>query len=149
MASYIDIVLHVFFSFLAGFLVWKLYGNNDRKNFLLSIFFAFIAGVLIDLDHFIDNFIFFDWNFNFDYFIRGEYFVRSGKNYILFHGFEYVLILFVILKFFAKTKKAKMIVASLVLAMLLHLLVDIFFFSIPLINYSILYRIFTNFAGYN
>ncbi len=147
MSSYIDIVLHLFFSILAGFLVWKLYGSS-RRDLAISLACAFTAGVLIDLDHFIDNFIYFGWNFNFDFFVKGEYFIDSGKYYILFHGFEYILILLAVFKFFAKTKKMKMVILSIGLAMFIHLLVDSFFLSIPLINYSILNRIFTGFTRY-
>lgn len=147
MSSYIDIALHLFFSILAGFLVWKLYGGS-RKDLVISIICAFIAGVLIDLDHFIDNFLSFGWDFNFDYFIRGEYFIRSGNYFIFFHGFEYVLILLAIFKFFIKTKISKMIILSFAFSMFIHLMIDILFFSVPVINYSILYRFLTGFTGY-
>ncbi len=144
MSTYIDVFLHVIFSLLAAYVAWKAYGDNKKRNLFLSVVYAMVGGVLIDLDHFIDNLLAFGWNFNYGYFITGEYFLKTGKTYVFFHGFEYLIILFVVF-FFAKTKMIKMILLSLTLAMAFHLGVDIIFYSIPIKNYFILYRIFNDF----
>lgn len=147
MDSYLDVGLHIFFSGLSGFIAWRIFGQSDKKSLVFSIFFALLSGVFIDLDHFFDHFLTFGFNFNYDYFIKGEYFLRSGKTYIVFHGFEYVIILG-ILSIFLQDKKKKMILTSLMLSMFFHLIVDILLFSIPIKNYFILYRIFHYFRRF-
>lgn len=147
MDSYIDVGFHIFFSLAAGFIAWKIYGLSNKKNLVIAVLLAILSGVLIDLDHFIDNFLTFGFHFNYDYFIRGEYFLRTGKTYVFFHGFEYVIIL-AILSFLFKSKKVKMILTALCLAMFFHLIVDILLFSIPIKNYFIPYRIFNGFKVY-
>lgn len=144
MDTYIDVSFHVVFSLLAGYITWKFFSLGDRKSLALSLMFAFLGGVLIDLDHFIDHFITFGFNFNYDYFIKGEYFLRSGKAYILFHGFEYVA-LFGIAAILLKSKKRKMILSALAFGMLFHLLIDTFLFANPIRGYFILYRILHGF----
>lgn len=144
MDSYIDVAYHICFSLVSGFIAWELYGLSNRKSLIISVISALLSGVFIDLDHFVDHFLTFGFHFNYDYFIRGEYFLRTGKTYILFHGFEYVILLG-ILSIFSKAKKIKMILIALGLAMLFHLIVDILLFSIPIKNYFIIYRIFHDF----
>lgn len=144
MDSYIDISFHVIVSLLLGYVVWRLFGTNDRKSLLISLFFTFLGGVLIDVDHFLDHFLSFGFNFNYDYFIKGEYFLRSNKAYIIFHAIEYIIIsgLFAI---FLKDKKKKMIFCGLALGIFSHLLIDIFLFPNPIKSYFILYRILNGF----
>lgn len=144
MDSYIDISLHVAVSAILGFIIWRVFGLHDRKSLLMSLFFAFLGGVLIDVDHFLDHFLAFGFNFNYDYFINGEYFLRTGNTYIIFHAFEYVIItgLFGIL---LKNRESKMIFYGLALGMLSHLLIDIFLFPNPIKGYFILYRIMNGF----
>jgi len=144
MDSYIDIGFHVITSLILGFFVWKIFGMNDRKSLLISLSSTFLGGVLIDLDHFIDHLLAFGLNFNYEYFINGEYFLRSGKTYIFFHGFEYA-VLFGIAAVFIKSKKWKMILSALTFGMLSHLLIDTFLFTNPIKGYFILYRIFHGF----
>lgn len=144
MDSYIDVAFHICFSIASGFIAWKLYGLSNKKSLVIAMFCALLSGVFVDLDHFADHFLTFGFNFNYDYFIKGEYFLRTGKTYILFHGFEYVILLG-ILSIFIKTKKKKVILTSLGLAMFFHLIIDILLFSIPIKNYFILYRILNGF----
>jgi len=143
MDSYIDISFHVIVSLLLGYIVWRLFGLSDRKSLLISLLFSFLGGVLIDVDHFIDHFLSFGLNFNYDYFIKGEYFLKS-KAYIVFHGFEYVII-FGVLALFLKTRKKKMMLMGLALGMLSHLLIDILLFPNPIKGYFILYRLLHGF----
>lgn len=144
MDSYIDISFHVIVSLILGFFVWRIFGFKDRKSLIISLFFTFLGGVLIDVDHFVDHFLSFGLNFNYDFFIRGEYFLKSNKAYIVFHGFEYV-ILFGILAFFAKARIIKTIFIAITLGMFFHLLIDIFLFPNPIKGYFVLYRLFHGF----
>lgn len=144
MDSYIDISFHVITSSFLGYAVWRIFGSNDIKSLLISLFFTFLGGVLIDIDHFLDHFLSFGFNFNYDYFLNGEYFLRSNKAYIIFHAFEYVILvgLFAV---FIKDRKKKMIFYGLALGVLSHLLIDILLFPNPIRGYFILYRILNGF----
>jgi len=144
MNSYIDIGFHAATSLALGYLVWRIFGINDRRNLLISLFFTFLGGLLIDVDHFLDHFLSFGLNFNYEYFISGEYFMMSNKAYIIFHAVEYVIILGLIY-FFLKDQKRKMIFASLALGVLAHLLIDIFLVPNPIKGYFIIYRILNGF----
>lgn len=144
MDSYVDISFHVITSLILGFIVWRIYGSKDKKSLLISLIFTFLGGVAIDIDHFFDHFLSFGFNFNYDYFINGEYFLRSSKAYIIFHAFEYVIITG-LSGILLKDRKKKMIFYGLALGMLSHLLIDIFLFPNPIKGYFILYRIMNGF----
>ena len=144
MDSYKDVGFHVITSLSLGFFVWKIFGFNNRRSLLISLFFTFLGGVLIDIDHFLDHFLSFGLNFNYDYFIKGEYFLKSNKAYIVFHGVEYV-ILFGVLALFVKARIRKMVLIAIALGMLSHLLIDILLFPNPVKGYFILYRLLHGF----
>lgn len=143
MNSYIDISFHVVISLILGYFVWKISGFQDRKSFFISLFFTILGGVLIDVDHFLDHFLSFGFNFNYDYFINGEYFLGK-KAYIVFHAVEYIIITG-FLAIFIKDRKKKMVFCALALGMLSHLLIDIFLFPNPIKGYFIFYRILNGF----
>lgn len=144
MNSYIDVGFHVIISLFLGYFIWRIFGLNDRKSLLISFVFTFLGGVLIDIDHFLDHFLSFGFNFNYEYFIKGEYFLRSYKAYIVFHAVEYVIISG-LLAIFLRDRRKKMIFCGLALGMLSHLLIDIFLFPNPIKGYFILYRILNGF----
>ena len=144
MDSYIDISFHVIVSSLLGYAVWRLFDSHDKKIFTISLFFTLLGGVLIDVDHFIDHFLSFGLNFNYDYFIKGEYFLRSSRAYIVFHGFEYV-ILFGVLALLVKARIRKVVFIAIALGMLSHLLIDAFLFPNSIMGYSIFYRLLNGF----
>lgn len=144
MDSYIDISFHIIVSLFLGFFVWKIFGFKDRKSLIISLFFTFLGGVLIDIDHFLDNFLSFGFDFNYDFFIKGEYFIISNKAYIIFHAIEYVIISG-LLSILSKNRKKKMIFASVALGMLSHILIDILLFPNPIKGYFIIYRLLNGF----
>ena len=144
MDSYVDIGFHVTTSLILGCVIWKIFGSSDKKSLLVSLVFTFFGGVLIDIDHFLDHFLSFGFNFNYDYFLNGEYFLRSHKAYIVLHAFEYVIIAG-LLAFCLRDRKKKMIFYSLALGILSHLFIDIFLFPNPISGYFILYRISNGF----
>lgn len=142
--TYLDIAVHVIFSLIAGFIAWKFYGQRELKRLKLSIFFSFLTGVAIDFDHFLDNFIVFGLSFNYHKFVIGDYFHKTSKAYILFHGFEYIVILALIF-ILVKSGKTKMILLSMILGMFFHLATDIILFTHSIKEYSLFYRILHNF----
>ena len=77
----ITIALSLYFYVLTGGWVWP----------MLSV----IGGILIDIDHFIDHFLYFGFRFNLMSFLRHEY-QASGKCYVFFHSWELLGILWFI-----------------------------------------------------
>lgn len=132
--------IHVFLALLAGFIVWRIW-----KKPLISFFFALVSGVAVDFDHFIDYFLAFGWNFRLDYFKEGYQFLKSDKLYIFAHGWEYAIIL-VILVFLTRNYAWKSLCLGLALGLFFHLSADVLIDQMPIISYSILYRAKNNFA---
>jgi hypothetical protein len=73
----------------------------------------------------VDYFLAFGWNFNADYFIHGFQFLKSGKIYILFHSWEYAIILLVIALFLKKNLKIKSFILAISIGLFFHLVTDI------------------------
>lgn len=147
MDAYNDILVHIVFrhitlSIFAGCLAWRFYFPANKSKLKISLLFAFISGVLIDLDHLIDYFLVFPY-FDFKLFMSAAVFSISGKNYVFFHAFEYVIILAVSTAF-VKNRTVKMILSALLLGMLFHLGVDILF-GVPMQAYFITHRVFNHF----
>lgn len=131
--------IHLLLSLSAGVIVWRVW----KKPFL-SFFGAIFGGLLIDLDHFIDYFLAFGWSFDFFYFIKGFEFLKTDKMYILFHGWEYVLVFFVAL-LVLKNKTAKSLCLALALALFFHLVSDVFMDKVSPKSYFIILRAEKNF----
>lgn len=105
-----------------------------------------MGGVLIDLDHFIDYFLAFGFTFNLNYFIHGYQFLKSDKIYILFHGWEYVILLLTVSWLIKSNIKIKAAVLALALGMFFHLGIDaVTNEGAQFRTYSIIYRAKNNF----
>lgn len=116
MNLYLHLSIHISFSLLAGFIVWKLW-----KKPVESFIFGVVGGFLVDLDHVIDYFLAFGWNIRFEYFAKGYEFLKSDKIFILLHGWEYVIILMFLAIFIFKNKTAKSVILALALGLFFHL----------------------------
>jgi len=136
-------LIHLSGVLVAGFVVWKIWGKS-----LLSFGIAFVSGLLIDFDHLLDYLLVFGKNFKFDYAIKGYEFLESGKVYVIFHGWEYVLILagFV---FITKSKTVKTVLLALSLGLFTHLIIDTVTNGMPPEGYSVIYRAVNNFEAKN
>lgn len=132
---------HFFASIFAGYLVWKIW-QEPIASFLAAI----IGGVFVDLDHFIDYYFVFGFDFRLDYFFNSYQFLKSGKDYIFFHGWEYALIL-AILILFVRSRIAKSIFLGLALGLFFHLVLDTVLNGLPAKSYSIIYRATRNFEA--
>ncbi|MDO8566245.1 MAG: hypothetical protein Q7S04_03620 [Candidatus Moranbacteria bacterium] len=137
----IHLFIHFFFAFVAGGISWFFFGNP-----VLSFISGFLGGVLIDLDHLIDYFLAFGSRWNLSYFIRGYQFLKSDKVYVLFHGWEYVILLAIVVWAVGAQSSLGVALFALGLGGLFHLIAD------TLINhgmsfraYSILYRLVNKF----
>lgn len=79
--------VHFILSIIAGAIVGCFFNN------WWAIPIALISGFLIDADHLIDYCLYNRGKFSLAEFKSGEYFDKSGKVYVFFHGFEFTAIL--------------------------------------------------------
>lgn len=140
MSLFFHLLIHVSLSLLAGLIVFMI-----TRKFFISFFPALAAGVAVDIDHLIDYLLAFGFNFRLEYFLNGYQFLKSDKIYILFHGWEYVIILVILVKVF-KNEKFRAVFLGLALGLFFHLAADTFINNIPLKSYSIIYRAEKKFA---
>lgn len=134
---FFHLLLHIITSLIAGYIVWKIWGKA-----MSAFLWGFIGGTLIDLDHLLDYFLAFGWSFNIEYFAKGYQFLKSDKIYILFHGWEYVIILLVIAIWAVKNKVIKSVILALALGLCFHLSVDtITNEGAKISTYSVIYRV--------
>jgi len=131
--------IHFFTSLLSGFIVYKYFYKN-----IWVFFVAILWWFLIDVDHFFDYWLYV-WHidFNIRAFLSGAHFKHTSKLYLIFHGWEYVLVwvcLFRLLK-----SKIRYFILSFTIALFLHISSDVFINSMKFQWYSISYRIYKNF----
>ena len=136
----LHITIHFVLSLIAGFVVWNFY-----KRASISVLAALAGGVLVDIDHLIDYFLAFGFDFKMDYFLSGYQFLRSGKIYILFHGWEYVVVL-IVLASVVKNKFYKSVFLAVALGLFFHLSADSIINNIPAKSYWLTYRAENNFV---
>jgi hypothetical protein len=141
----LHISIHVFSGLVAGYFVWRLW-----KKPLPAFISSFAGAVLIDFDHFIDYFLAFGMNFSaswrINYFTNGYQFLKTDKIYILFHGWEYIIIFLILGLFIFKKKTARTVFVALALGMLFHLTYDTNANAgMRFRSYSIIYRAENNF----
>ncbi|MFC1645076.1 hypothetical protein ACFL08_03545 [Patescibacteria group bacterium] len=106
---------------------------------------AVAGGFFIDLDHVIDYFFAFGSKLNLNQFFKGMQFLESDRMYLLFHGWEYVVLIAVI-ACFLKNKIFKIFLLALSLAAFVHLCTDIAINEgMSVKGYSIVYRAKSNF----
>ncbi|MBU0503567.1 MAG: hypothetical protein KKG43_04165 [Candidatus Omnitrophica bacterium] len=92
------------------------------KTGKISYVAAFLAGsIFIDLDHFIDYFLYFKNKFSLSDFLKCTY-LNSGKVYVFFHSWEINILIFTLGLFFNST-----VLLMLSLGLTFHLIVDNFF----------------------
>ncbi|KKQ74312.1 MAG: hypothetical protein US96_C0035G0016 [Candidatus Woesebacteria bacterium GW2011_GWB1_38_5b] len=68
-------------------IVWR----NTKS--LIKILLLFVVAYSIDLDHLLDYFLYAGSNFDLGFFLSSEYFAASHHAYVIFHGWEWLLIL--------------------------------------------------------
>lgn len=131
---------HILLSVIVGLIMYKRY-----KKLLLSFLAALIGGFFVDLDHLIDYWLAFGWDFNLKYFLKGYQFLVSDKIYVPLHGWEWVIVLPAI----SFVLKRYTIIAALCLAfafgLATHLVIDTFVNDMKPQSYFISYRILHKF----
>lgn len=135
----VHLLIHLLISLFSGFIVWKLWGRP-----LLSFISALTGGFFIDIDHLLDYVFAFGLSFKLQSFFAGSQFLESDKIYVLFHAWEYVIILLILTLIF-RSKIVKSVMLGLALGMFLHLSTDVFINGLPAKSYSVVYRLESSF----
>ena len=141
----IPLPLHLFIHFTLAYLVGLFVGTRFKK-LELGIIAGIIGGFLIDLDHLLEYFLFYGWQFNFWHFIEGREFVLSNQIHLWFHAWEYIPII-LIFACLTRRKSLSAFFVALALGGLVHLVSDSFINNYPFRNYSLLYRYQINFSA--
>ena len=137
MRTLADEAVHLTLSLIVGIVLAIIFGN------WLAILAAIITGSLIDLDHFVDYFIYKKFQrFNLKEFLASDYFNDFGKTYILLHGFEYALALIVLGVIFFDLR---WLFFSLGISNLVHLIYDTIYNKPIWPTYFISFRVAKNF----
>lgn len=139
MSLFLHLSIHLTLGIVAGLIAWLI-----TKRFWASIVPAVLAGTLIDLDHLIEYWLVFGWSFDSGHFIKGFEYLESAKMRVVFHGWEYVIILLAAY-FLLKNRLAKTITLAIALGLFLHMGADSLINGIPPKSYSIIYRAANNF----
>ena len=140
-----DLSLHLFihlaFSALAGFLVWRFFGKP-----IIAFVAALFGGFFIDSDHLIDYWLSFGFSYQPEYFFASAYTLKSEKIFYLFHGWEYMAIFLILGILIKKQIGMKIAFLAIALGMLFHLAVDVTINEgMTLKSYSIIYRAVNDF----
>lgn len=137
----IDFLLHVLFSSFTFYSIYRKWGQ-----YASALLGAIIGGILIDSDHLIDYFFAYGTHFNFTTFINGHEFLVSNKIHIVFHAWEYVIGIILIVLFLDKKRVGiRVFLLALATSMLFHLMIDTVLHKNHIKMYSVLYRTSVNF----
>lgn len=118
---------------------------NIKKVPWKLLLFGYFVSVFIDSDHLLDYFIYKNaLTLNIKEFLTSDYFSANGKIYVLFHAWEWVLLL--IVSYFVTRKKypAVLFVATGLIAQLIF---DTISHGFDPRVYLITYRIINNFSN--
>lgn len=136
-------IIHLLFSLLTAFIFFFLYQDSE-PSLLLLIGIALTGGLFIDSDHLLDHFIGYKWKFDLLHFFRGTHFKINRKIYVLFHGYEYTVLL-VCIGLLAENSVLQAYIFTLAISAFFHLFVDVMLNDVYIQTYSIIYRILHNF----
>lgn len=112
-----------------------LFFSIKYKNFW-SVFLGILGSVFVDADHLFDYFKFYGLKFNLQQMISSSYFTDSGKVFVFFHGWEYV----VIFLFLGKISRKTFVFYPLAITLFFHLAWDQISYTSNPLAYSILFR---------
>lgn len=126
---------HLISSFLLALLFFYL-----TKEVVAS-FMVFVSGfLLIDLDHFIDFWVY-KKRVTYSNEFFDKYYKRLGKIYIFFHSFEIMLLLGIFFYVF----KFGIVGIGIMVGMLFHLALDLLFNDVHPLSYFLIFRILKGF----
>ncbi|KJJ85989.1 membrane protein [Candidatus Omnitrophus magneticus] len=87
-ALFIDLLSHVILASLFSIFFYVV------THKISWVFLCILGGIFIDIDHFIDYFLYYGRNFRLGHFCYCRY-LDSGKCYIFFHSWEFILLLWI------------------------------------------------------
>lgn len=138
-STFFDLLKHMSVTSIIAIFLWYKYRN------LKLIIIAYLAGVLVDVDHLFDYFVWAGWRFDFSEFFDPSIYVRAtNKAFVLLHGWEYLMILWLIAQ--RLKRKVAGIHLALILPYLCHLLIDQSPFTRAPLAYFFVYRLINNFS---
>ena len=140
-ASFTHELTHLLITVLISFFIWRRF-----RDFRL-ILVVFLFGIFIDIDHWFDYFVWFGSKINLSNFFHvASYVHQSGKVYIPFHGWEFIIIFWLVGRWLGKIFKIKGMEWAITISYLAHLLWDNFSFTHHPLAYSFLFRLINNFS---
>lgn|GEM_PF-1956743 len=130
---------HLFSGIVLGTLIYSVTGN--RKSAAV----AAVSAVACDSDHVLEYACFCYKNHirpSQHEFFSGEYFAKKSTIWVVFHGYEYlVLMLFILAMQFKKDRQKAKTVSAIILGYGLHLMLDLAGNDFSICGYSLIYRI--------
>ena len=143
------LILHEILHFLTYALLFLIvYAVQKNKMNLTNFITGLIATIFLDLDHLIDYFLHNGIRFSLSEFLTGQNFMESGKAYVIFHGWEFVLII-IVAYILIKKQNTKNFLLSIIIGLTAHLFFDSVANGMGRYFYFISYRIATSFVLYN
>ena len=132
----INELFHLFGALIAAILTYIFYSN------IYLSFISFSVSMLVDIDHLLEYFLAegLSLKIKFKKILSGENIQKIGKIYVIFHAWEYLLLLLII---YAITQNP--LCMSLFLGLLSHYIVDTLSNEVVPLAYFITYRIKVNF----
>jgi len=128
--------VHLLLSLLVAFFIWRAF--KDKKAALI----AFLVGIFLDIDHWFDYFAWFGLKINLrDFFNVASYIHPSGKVFIPFHAWEWLIPLFFVGKLLGRKLKIRNLEWVIVSAFTLHLIWDQISVSPHPLGYFFFYRL--------
>ncbi len=134
--------IHFSVAILSGYFLGKYF-----KRIRLGLIAGILGGFLIDLDHVLEYFFTFGLRFNLHNFLNGYQFLASDKIYLVFHAYEFIILLSILAFLFRKKYNIKVFIIILMISGVIHLLSDTVINNYPLKNYTITYRAINNFSA--
>ena len=122
-------VYHILASASVAAVVYRLSGSVVASGASLA------TGVLIDLDHLVDYFKARGPQFDWQYFMGGEYFSDNGQIIVPMHSIELLLVLAALTPLLGQVTTLGMAVSFC-----LHLLMDLWVYPLHPLTYSFIFR---------
>jgi len=136
-----DELVHLSLSLAVGGFFY--YRHRDKRLILAAL----VTGFLVDLDHWFDYFFYYGQLVNLKLFFgSASYMALSKKIYVLFHGWEYLILLALLGRWLEKRWKIKALTTTLVLAYFFHLLWDQLCYGQHFFAYFLTYRFLSHFS---
>ena len=142
MPLYLHLSIHLCLAVISGYAIGRLTGRPT-----LGMIVGVIGGFFIDLDHVLEYFLVFGWQFNLQYFLQSRQFLSSEQIRLIFHAWEYLPLLLAAAVFFRRNLKLKTIFLGLAISGTVHLLSDVVINQYGFKYYSIIYRYQQHFSA--